>query len=107
MVWTEQGLEAAEMQWDRAYREKLDECKDLHEPGTAGARACFGDWFEADRHVETSVRAAVALLRTYWTARAAGKSDPGWAETQRRVAQIVGDLPPLPREYFERIKGIR
>jgi len=53
------------------------------------------------------VRAIVALLRTYWTARAAGESDPGWAETQARVAAIVGDLPPLSREYFERIKGLR
>lgn len=107
MVWTEQGLVAAELQWHEAYMAKLEECKALYEPGTPGARACFGAHFRAEQQVSKAVRAAVALLRTYWTARAAGKKDPSWAETQRRVAQIVGDLPPLPREYFERIKGLR
>ena len=107
MVWTEQGLEAAEKQWDAAYHEQLDECRSLFAPGSAGARACFGGYYDADEHVNTAVRAAVALLRTYWTARAAGERDPSWAETQAQVAQIVADLPPLPREYFERVRGLR
>lgn len=107
LVYTEQGLEAAELQWDEAYHAQLDECRGLYEPGSTGARVCFGAWYDADRAVETSVRAAVAVLRTYWTARAAGEREPGWAETQAQVAQIVADLPPLPREYFERIKGVK
>jgi hypothetical protein len=106
-VWTEQGLEAAELQWDERFHERLDECRSQFAPQTPDAEQCFGAWHDADEAVNTAVRAAVAVLRTYWTARAAGLKDPGWAETQAQVAQIVADLPPLPREYFERIKGLR
>ena len=106
-VWTEQGLEAAELQWDERFHERLDECRSQFAPATPAAEQCFGEWHDADEDVNTAVRAAVAVLRTYWTARAAGSKDPGWSETQAQVAQIVADLPPLPREYFERIKGLR
>ena len=106
VVWTEQGLTAAELQWDDAFHERLKHCRNAHPPRTPAAEQCFGAWYDADRDVDVAVRAAVAVLRTYWTARAAGESDPAWSETQARVAQIVADLPPLPREYFERIKGL-
>lgn len=107
VVWTEQGLAAAELQWDEAFHERLRYCRNTHPPKTPAAEQCFGPWYDADEHVDTAVRSAVAVLRTYWTARAAGEREPGWTETQLRVAQIVGDLPPQARQYFERIKGIR
>lgn len=107
MVYTEQGLTAAETQWDGAYHERLDYCRNAHPPKTPAAEACFGPHFDADEGVDLAVRSAVAVLRTYWTARAAGNREPGWQETQAQVAQILADLPPLSREYFERIKGLR
>ncbi|MEC9048870.1 MAG: hypothetical protein VYA51_12740 [Planctomycetota bacterium] len=106
-VWTEQGFEAAELQWEEHYRETLADCRNKYPPRTAEAEACFGPTYDADEHVETAVRSAVALLRTYWTARAAGEKNPSWEETQAQVLQIVGDLPPQARQYFERIKGLK
>ena len=107
VVFTELGLEAADQQWHGAYRERLDYCRNAHPPKTPAAEQCFGAWYDANEKVDGAVRAAVALLRTYWTARAAGNKQPGWAETQAQVATILQDLPPLPRQFFERIKGLK
>lgn len=107
VVYTELGLTAAAEQWDDAYHERLKHCKASFEPETPEAETCFGEWFDADAKVDTALRSAIALLRTYWTARAAGESDPGWRETSTRVAALIRDLPPVARQYFERIKGIK
>lgn len=106
-VYTELGLTAAADAYHEAYHAKLDECERLFAPMTPGAEACFGAWYDADAQVDFAVRSAVALLRTYWTARAAGKDDPGWAETQARIAALVRDLPPVARQYFERVQGVK
>lgn len=104
-VWTEQGLAAAEQQWHQAYVERLAYCVSVAEPATPEAEACFGDWYDADAKVQTAVGTSVGVLRTYWTARAAGESGD-WAEVARRITEIVADLPPLAAEPFQRVKGI-
>ena len=106
-VYTERGITAAAEAYHEAYHEKLADCSMRFAPRTPGAEQCFGAWYDADANVDVAVRSAVALLRTYWTARAAGKSDPGWRETQTRVAALIRDLPPVARQYFERVEGIR
>lgn len=105
MLYTEQGLEAADAVWDQHFYATLDECSSKHAAGTDGARACFGPTFEADRKVEHVVTSVVTLLRTYWIARAAG-ADPDWRETARRVAELVASLPPEARGVFDRVKGL-
>jgi len=62
VVYTELGLEAADQQWDGAYRERLDHCRNTHPPKSAGAEQCFGAWYDADQQVDGAVRAAVALF---------------------------------------------
>lgn len=105
MLYTEAGLQAAEARWDQHFYEVLEHCKGLHDPGTLGAIECFGPTYETNEKIETAVRAAVGLLRAYWTARAAGE-DPSWDGTSARVAAILGDLPPDVRQYFERVQGV-
>lgn len=105
VVYTEEGITAAERMWDVEFHHKLDECMQRCEPATPCAEACFGPMFEADKQVFFAVRTMVSLLRGYWVARAAGKS-PDWAAVMSQIAQIVGDLPPPARQYFERVKGI-
>ena len=83
----------------------LEYCKSLHDDGTPGARDCFGETYAANKRAETAIGLAVGLLRTYWTARAAGE-DPDWGETAAAVAKILGDLPPDVRQYFERVQGV-
>lgn len=104
-VFTEMGFTAAEQQWDAVYWERLRYCRSVAAPRTPEAEQCFGAYVAADTKVETAVRTAVALLRAYWTARAAGKQ-PDWRVVADRVAGIVRDLPPEARQYFEWIQGI-
>ena len=94
------------MQWDAAYYARLAYCKQRYAPQTQGAEDCFRAWYDADAKIAVSVRAAVAALRAYWVARAAGES-PNWLTTQAQVAQLIADLPPLTRQYFERVRGLQ
>lgn len=105
VVFTEQGLTAAEGFWDQRYYAVLEACSEEHEPRTPEAEACFGPTYDADQKVGAAVLAAVTTLRLYWAARAAGQN-PDWGATAAAVAKILRDLPPDARQYFERIKGI-
>lgn len=105
-VYTETGIRLAEEQWDRVYRDRADHCKTKHEPMTPGMEGCFGRYYDADGKVEDAVRGIVALLRTYWTARAAGER-PNWWRVAEQVSQIVDDLPPEAAEIFKRVEGLR
>lgn len=106
LVYTEQGIEAAEQLWDAHYRGRLAYCKARHAPGTDGARECFGPTYEVDARVGAAVHAAVAALREYWHARANGGA-PSWADTVRQVRLLLQGLPPEARDYFDRIEGLK
>lgn len=104
-VYTENGLTAGEQIWDVHYRSEAARCEKLHEPKTSGMEQCFGDTYDADAKVATAIQSAVALLRTYWTARAAGEK-PDWAETLKQVQAIIDGLPPEAVGYFKRVAGL-
>lgn len=104
-IYTENGLELAEQEWDHAYRDRSAFCQSMHTPASPGMEECFGDWFDADAKVEDALRSAIAALRAYWLARAAGEK-PDWAETARQVMEAFDALPPEAAEYFERVRGL-
>lgn len=105
MIYTEEGIRLAETEWDSAYRQRIEYCAEHHAAMTAGAEACFGSYFDADGKVETAVRSAVILLRSYWIARAAGQK-PKWRDTAKQVFALFQELPPEAFKYFERVRGI-
>lgn len=106
VLYTEQGLEAAAGAWDGVYKAKAKECEAKHEPATPAMEACFGSYFDADAKVGTVLQSAVAVLRTYWVARAAGEK-PDVKKLASDLAEIMEDLPPEAKEYFERVKGLK
>ncbi len=105
LVYTEEGLRAAEQTWHAFYMEKADDCESKFEPKTPAMEECFGNVYDADAAVADAVRTAVGLLRSYWIARAQGEN-PDWPATIRRVVQLFETLPPEAREYFDRVKGL-
>lgn len=104
-VYTEEGLRAAEQSWDGYYRSEATRCEARYEPKTPEMEDCFGATYDADAKVAKAVEAAVALLRTYWVARAAGDR-PDFAKVVQQVAQILRDLPPEAAAYFDKVKGL-
>ncbi len=104
-VYTENGLRAGEQSWDGHYRSEAARCEKLHEPKTPEMETCFGDTYDADAKVATAIKSAVALLRTYWTARAAGQK-PDWATVMKQVQEILNDLPPEAADYFKKVAGL-
>lgn len=108
MVWTEEGLTAAESEWDRLYRDRAVLCESQHKPKTPEMEECFGEWYGADARVEQAVGVAVAALRAYWVARAR-QVDPAkpWIDVAAEIAGLVSDLPPPARKVFERVKGVK
>jgi hypothetical protein len=105
LVYTENGLRAGEQSWDGHYRSEATRCEKLHEPETPDMETCFGDTYDADAKVETAIKSAVALLRAYWTARAAGQS-PDWGAVAQQVKAILDDLPPEAVAYFAKVSGL-
>lgn len=105
-VYTEGGIRAGAQAWDAAYKTKATECESKHEPATPEMEGCFGAYFDADAKVGTAIEAAVAILRTYWVARAAGEK-PDVKKLASDLAKILEDLPPEAKEYFERVKGLK
>ena len=106
LVYSEDGLRAAEGAWDKYYNAKASECSEQFQPKTPEMEQCFGKTFDADAKVGVAVQSAVTLLRSYWVARAAGQK-PDWKIVMQQVNEIVQDLPPDVREIFNRVKGIR
>lgn len=104
-VYTEDGLRAAEGGWDAYYRAEASRCEKLHEPQTPEMEACFGATYDADAKVAKAVESAVGLLRAYWVARAAGEK-PDIASVLRQVQELVQDLPPEAKKYFDRVRGL-
>lgn len=105
LVYTENGLRAGEQSWDGHYRSEAARCEKLHETETPEMETCFGDTYDADGKVETAVKSAVALLRAYWTARAAGQN-PDWAAVAQQIKAILDDLPPEAVAYFAKVSGL-
>ena len=105
LVYTEEGIRAAEQAWDSYYRAKADDCRSKFKPKTPEMERCFGKTYEADLAVAKALRSVVALLRGYWVARAQGE-DPDWFEVVQEVDRIVRDLPPEARQFFEKVRGI-
>lgn len=105
LIYTENGLRAGEQSWDGHYRGEATRCETLHEPETPDMEACFGDTYDADAKVATAVESAVALLRGYWTARAAGKN-PDWPAVAQQVQAILADLPPEAAAFFAKVSGL-
>lgn len=105
-VYTEGGLRAGAGAWDAVYKAKATECESKHEPATPEMEGCFGAYFDADAKVGTAIEAAVAVLRTYWVARAAGEK-PDVKKLAQQLADIIEDLPPEAKEYFDRVKGLK
>lgn len=104
-IYTEEGLRAAEQGWDGYYNSEGDRCERLHEPKTPGMEECFGDTYDADAAVALVVQNAVALLQTYWRARAAGDK-PDLMSILKEVQTLIDDLPPEAKKYFDRVRGL-
>jgi hypothetical protein len=105
LVYTENGLRAGEQSWDGHYRSEAARCEKLHEPETPDMEVCFGDTYDADAKVAKAVESAVALLRGYWTARAAGQ-EPDWSAVAQQVQAILADLPPEATAFFAKVSGL-
>jgi len=105
MVYTEQGIAAAERAWDAEYYRKLGICQKNHAPQTPGALACFGAYYAANEVVDVVVEESVRLLRDYWTRRAAGHS-PSINSMFRHLGKLVDSIPNEARKYFLRVKGL-
>jgi hypothetical protein len=105
LVYSEEGLRAAELTWDEYYNDKAAACEAEFRPQTPEMEACFGATYDADGKVATAVQSAVLTLRAYWTARAAGQK-PDWAAVVRHVVALVEGLPPEARTFFSRVKGL-
>jgi hypothetical protein len=104
-IYTEEGLRSAEQGWDAYFNAEADRCEKLHEPKTPAMEACFGETYDADAAVATTVQSAVALLRTYWRRRADGEK-PDLMQILKEVQALFDDLPPQAKQYFDRVKGI-
>lgn len=104
-VYTEEGLRGAEQGWDTQYNAEGDRCEKLHDPQTPAMEECFGSTYDANAMVGTVVKSAVALLRGYWIARAAGEN-PDLAKILTEVQALIDDLPPEAKKYFDRVKGL-
>lgn len=105
-VYTENGLRAAEGQWDVYYNDRLSYCQKNHEAGSAGAEKCFGKTYDTNKKVNTAIRGSVLILRTYWLARAAGEN-PDLSRVVRDIKALVEDLPLEAKNIFSRVKGIK
>lgn len=105
-VYTEGGLRAGAEAWDGVYKAKAAECSSQFEPNTPDMEGCFGAHYDADAKVGIVIESAVAALRTYWTARAAGKN-PDIKVLAQRLREIFEDLPLEAREMFDRVRGLK
>ena len=105
-VYTENGLLAAEAEYDKAYHAKLESCKETAPARTEAAQVCFGEWAKVDAIVNDTLAAAVSTLRAYWIARAQGES-PDWARTMADVGLLIQGLPPIAKPFFERVNGVK
>jgi len=99
-------MEAAELRWDAHYRARLDSCARRFAPRTPEAAACFGPTYRADEAVAAVVHGVVALLRAYWTARAADEP-ADWIAVARQVQVLLAGLPPEARDFFRKVEGLR
>lgn len=104
-IYTEEGLRGAEQGWDGYYNDEADRCESLHEPKTPEMEQCLGATYDADAAVALVVQSAVALLRGYWIARAAGEN-PDLTKVLTQIQALIDDLPPEAKKYFDRVKGI-
>lgn len=105
-IYTEGGLRAGAGAWDAVYKAKATECESKFEPATPPMEECFGAHFDADAKVGKAIESAVAVLRLYWTARAAGEK-PDVKLLAQQLAEIVEDLPPEAKQYFDRVRGLK
>lgn len=107
-VHVERGLDAGNAAWDEHYNAELERCKKVAEPGTPEAEECFGKTFDANKKIGLGIESAVAALRLFWTAYAAG------AEPKELRSILSSELPKImedfPDEFFgglKKAKGIR
>lgn len=100
-VHTERGLSAANEAWGEFFVEELEHCKEIAPPKTDEAELCFGDIDKIDKEVATAMEIAVAALRSFWIAYAAG-ADP--KDLAKHLAEIERAVRDLPDEFFGRLK---
>ncbi len=96
-VYTEKSLISGYTAWDTHVDQVIDKCrKQAHE--TMEARVnCVGKIPHQHAEIQKAVKTAVAVLRLYWTAVAAG-DDP--KDLAKILAQLPGILDALPPSYF-------
>lgn len=104
-IYTEQGLEAAAEVWHIRFMDILARCQLAHDAGTPGAQQCFGPTAEADDKVRLALESSVALLRSYWRARAVGK-EPDLREVVSQISALLKDLPPEARQILDKVQGL-
>jgi len=101
-VQVERGLVAGNEAWDKHYNAELERCKKIAEPETPEAEDCFGDTFDTNQKIGVGIENAVAALRTFWVAYAAG-AEPKELRSilSQEVPKILADLPD---EFFGGLK---
>ena len=100
MVYTENGLNAGAELWDAHYSAVIEGCRAKQLETEEERRGCAGKAIETDEQIGHALETAVAMLRMYWTAKAAGK-DPDYMQLMKDIHEILKDLPD---EYFGAIK---
>jgi hypothetical protein len=90
---TERGLEAGSMALDAAVDQEIIRCQS---PDPAARARCIAPIERVSDGADAPLRAAVAALRAYWTAAAAG--DKGAASRALLAAKTA--IAGLPPEYF-------
>lgn len=101
-VQVERGLTAGNEAWDKHYNAELERCKEVAQPGTPEAEECFGKTFDTNQKIGVGIESAVAALRTFWVAYAAG-ADPKQLRSilAEEVPKVLADLPD---EFFGGLK---
>jgi len=101
-VQVERGLVAGNDAWDEHYNSELDRCKKIAEPETPEAEACFGETFDTNQKIGLGIESAVAALRVFWVAYAAGAEPSKLREIlAQEVPKVLADLPD---EFFGGLK---
>lgn len=104
-VRAERVLEAGNGAWDEHIDRVIDDCRAKQLPTPAERAECVKRENDIDKKiVDPAVRSAVAALRAFWIASAAGASPQDLKKHLAEFQDAVKDLPP---EFFAGVKKLR
>ncbi len=96
-VYAEKSMISGYTAWDQHVDNVIAACRDKNLITQHARTQCMGKVPHQHAEIQKAVQTAVAVLRVYWTAVAAGKDPKDLAGI---LAQLPGILEALPPEYF-------